>query len=91
LFDFKSSFHVKDAVSRPSNWRYDSLCTIQDDFLIAINCFDHPLAGYAYVDLRTFQRGDEEDPWTSITTDAWHGKNAQFVFSVEQDLALTVL
>jgi len=46
------------------------------------------MAGYAYLDLRTFQPEMERDAWTVIVNDSWYGTWNCFVFSVEQDLAL---
>jgi hypothetical protein len=87
--EFKSSYQIKHAPSRQLVWNPESACRIQDDFLIAINCFDRP--GYAYVDLRTFQPGVEEDFWTTITADSWRGKHGRFVFSPEKDFVLAAL
>ncbi|KAI0252297.1 hypothetical protein BJV78DRAFT_369217 [Lactifluus subvellereus] len=62
--------------------------TICDDFLIATRSSDP--VGYAYVDLRAPQPVGDIDPWTKIVSNSWHGKRCRFVFSVEQDLVVTV-
>jgi len=84
-----SSCYIKHMV--PCEISYPSILTyrIHDDFLIMTHSFDSP--GYGYVDLRTFQSEMEKDPWTKITNDSWRDKIRDFVFSVEQDLALVIL
>jgi hypothetical protein len=64
-------------------------CRIHDDFLIMVPYFN--TTGYAYIDLRTFQPEMAKDSWTKITNDSWRNKRRDFVFSVEQDLALVIL
>jgi hypothetical protein len=86
----ESSCHVKHMVPYKIRSRASLLtCRIHDDFLIMKHGFNTP--GYAYVDLRTFQPEMEKDPWTKITNDSWHDKIRDFVFSVEQDLALVIM
>jgi hypothetical protein len=85
-----SSCHVKYMVPYEIRSRSPTLtCRIHDDFLIMTHVFETP--GYAYVDLRTFQPEMATDPWTKITNDSWSNKITDFVFSVEQDLALVIL
>jgi len=84
----ESYCHVKHMV--PYEIRSPSLtCRIHDDFLIMVPYFN--TTGYAYIDLRTFQPEMAKDPWTKITNDSWRNKRRDFVFSVEQDLALVIL
>jgi len=86
-----SSHHVKHLFTCQftRSRGYNPACWIHNGFLIGIKYSDKP--AYAYVDLRTFQKGGPKEPWTMITNDSWRGDDCHFVFSVEQDLVLAVL
>jgi len=87
----ESSSHVKHIVHVPWGAFTSPTNCIRDDFLITFHTAPPlagtPLAGYAYLDLRTFQPEMERDAWTVIVNDSWYCK-LNFVFSVERDLAL---
>ncbi len=89
----ESSCHVKHIVPW-GGFTSSRTISIHDDFFIRFRTAPlagYAMAGYGYLDLRTFQPEMEKDPWAKITNDSWHNKIAYFEFSVEQDLALVIL
>jgi hypothetical protein len=87
----ESPSHVKYVVPSEHMPRFAS-CTLEihDDFLIK-SIRRNNIRGYAYIDLRTFQLEVKKDPWTNIANESWRHKDSDFVFFVEQDLALVIL